>query len=266
MKGLTVRNRRGFTLIELLVVIAIIAILIGLLLPAVQKVREAAARMQSSNYIRQQAIGIHNFHDQNQKFPVYNAAQGSVYFQILPFIEQDNLFRLGSAAAATNAVKIYIDPTDATATVTNGLVSYATNPLVFVSPTGVTFTNLNTISDGTSNTVMVTQRMAVCTSSSGTFRNEFASIAGATGIQGSAWVPGPTATLPSTSSCFLSGTVPAIGVKPNACVPGRAESQQAGTLLVGMCDASVKGVNTSAVSVWTQYCTPTGGEVPSSNW
>ncbi|MCI0702994.1 MAG: DUF1559 domain-containing protein [Planctomycetia bacterium] len=251
MKGLPVHNRRGFTLIELLVVIAIIAILIGLLLPAVQKVREAAARIQSSDHIRQQGIGMHNFHDQNQKFPVYNSVLGSVHYQLLPFVEQDNLYRLGSAAAATNTVKIYLCPMDSTTQsgTTAGLTSYAWNPLVYVSPTGVTFTNLNTISDGTSNTVMLTQRMGVCQ----TTRNEFTAVGG-------------TAIAPGTTAVFMSGTPAALGVRPNTCVVGRAESQQAGTLLVGMCDASVKGVNTSAVSVWTQYCTPTGGEVPSANW
>src|SRR5262245_57823579 len=92
--------RRGFTLIELLVVIAIIAVLIGLLLPAVQKVREAANRMKCSNQLKQLALGCHNFESAHGYFPAgelftYDptAANWSWMTTLMPYIELDNFYR-----------------------------------------------------------------------------------------------------------------------------------------------------------------------------
>src|SRR5438128_8139769 len=102
---LPMSGRRAFTLIELLVVLAIIAILIALLVPAVQKVRDAAARVQCLSNLRQIGTALHNYHDVHKGFPpagTYGLGVGdwSIHARLLPFIEQEPLHRQIDFAAS----------------------------------------------------------------------------------------------------------------------------------------------------------------------
>jgi prepilin-type N-terminal cleavage/methylation domain-containing protein len=193
-------QRRGFTLIELLVVIAIIAILIGLLVPAVQKVRESANRIQCINNLKQLGLAAHNYHDTHKHlppaigyYPPARGAFGNYFFHLLPYVEQDNLYRSalgnvpfpppdgptkvyypGNNKVYSQSVPIFLCPSDPSVGsdgivmingVPFGASSYATNGMVISEKPGPGpqgKTRFADITDGTSNTILHAEKYARC--------------------------------------------------------------------------------------------------------
>jgi prepilin-type N-terminal cleavage/methylation domain-containing protein len=312
------RARKGFTLIELLVVIAIIAILIGLLLPAVQKVREAAARSTCSNNLKQLGLAVQNYAGTNSDAlpgttdsvnatPYSTQFHGSnCHFLILPYIEQDALYKGVLSAAPTgtynganywtpwdrtiassgkqllyHTVKPFICPSDAT--LNNGIpsnrgpdwagTSYANNYQLFGAfhsgNADRSKLKIGNIPDGTSNTIM--------------FACEYG---GRTSDHGQLWAyPGwdwagdgrymPTFAWGGNSSrwTYPSGwgnwnQPPLFGV-PQASATDRTRvyAVHTTTCLVGLADGTVRGVNASVTQpTWENAVRPDDGNVLGSNW
>ncbi len=296
------RSWRGFTLIELLVVIAIIAVLIGLLVPAVQKVREAANRMSSSNNLKQQALATHNMNDTYSVLPpiVTNGdlgwgpytvrsgvTRGSLYYFMLPFVEKEPEFKL----MATNhpdswwcgfQIKTFISPSDPSAPAgfldtgsPRAGVSYAPNELAFGNGgnlgAGQWWEDAapqkaipRTFPDGTSNTILFAEKYMVCGPSPGNVSNFY------WGEDG-----GPCDRLGGVGS---NGSVPGFHnsvtllpqTKPTwnfGCDPCRVQTMSTAGIQVGLADGSVRNVSAAiSQTTWARAVSPDDGNPLGSDW
>jgi prepilin-type N-terminal cleavage/methylation domain-containing protein len=307
------RDRRAFTLIELLVVIAIIGVLIALLLPAVQAAREAARRTQCTNNLKQHALATHNCHDTFGYMPQFGYAwpkasttlrQASVFWAILPWMEAKNIYDTLPAGQTSSAffngsgrpltVPAFICPSDSSGIERYGqgagwnLNSYNANGEVFFMreyPTMATFT------DGTSNTVLYVEHLALCRNPAGgnnatDGRCVWPAVNVTTGDSIVYW-PGAntTASFPgfpgfgiqySTAkvadpangnvlSWKLPQPAPRLGTSGN-CDPLTASGGHPGVVMVAIADGSVRGIpGTITLRAWNAMLTPRGGEIVTTN-
>jgi len=261
------KRRSGFTLIELLVVIAIIAVLIGLLLPAIQSVRQAAARTQSMNNLKQLGLAINNLiGTTNGKVPpsygVYGGtASYSLFYNLLPYVEQSNVQNTSNYTYSTSsapALKLLEAPLDVSNPGGGGLSSYASNASLFGGALGASnpMTSVNLVSlyngKGSTNLLMFAERYA---SFNSVWSSPNTCVFGAN--------PGSTiqfnVTPATANSSQGTGTTGAAYV----------QAFSAAGCGASMADGSVRNINSTGLNPTSNFvwaCTPQTTALPSSDW
>jgi type II secretory pathway pseudopilin PulG len=291
------RTRRpGLTLFQLLVALAVLAILLGLLLPAIQKVRQAAARMQSMNNLKQIALACHNYNDSHGHLPAgVDANHFSAAARLLPYLEQDNLFKRidfkkacddkANAAIAGTLIKTYVSPRDPIVRVRAdaGPTNYLFNHHLFFLNSK---TSLARIPDGTSQTIMTGETLKGDGQKKGMdVRRQYVLLkkgdlkglkddAGVKPFKADKNIAGDRCDL-WIDGRFLKGTFNG-RLRPNDARPDVSCGGEGGVsalrsldhiVLVGLADGSVRSVLvTIDEKTWRAAMTPAGGEILGTDW